>query len=246
MFGRILSNSTSPSQYTPNPLIADIHGHILPGIDDGPADIEQSLELIVGLAEFGYTRLIATPHVYQDIYPNTPESIKRAFTELKTYVSERNIPIELSYSAEYFLDEHFNKLLTEGNLIPFPSNHILVEMSTLSPSPKYREYLFSLSTKGFLPILAHPERYVYFKGDLELYEQIKDSGCLFQVNILSFTGYYGKKVKNYAFKLLENNLIDFLGTDIHHTQHLKQVKNFFSNPKFAHILSEYSFLNASL
>ena len=246
MFGGIRNQSLSSTDLVPNPLLTDIHGHILPGIDDGPTNTHQAVELILGLSKLGYKRIIATPHVFQDLYPNTPESIHNAYEEIDAIVRKEGIPIELSYSAEYFLDESFEKLMNEKKLIPFLDNYLLVEMSTLSPSPKYREYLFSLKTKGFKPILAHPERYVYLEGNLDWYEQIKNSGCLFQVNILSFTGYYGKKVKSYAFKLLENNMIDFLGTDIHHIQHLKKLRKFFSNPKFGQMLSAHTFLNAKL
>ena len=234
----------SPSGWTG--LQVDMHAHLLPGIDDGPDTVEEALELIRGLAELGYKKLIATPHVMAGMYPNTPERIKEAFQQINPLLKEEKIPVSLSYSAEYFLDEQFSFLLEENTLLPFSDNFLLVEMSTFSPSPKYHEYLFNLRTKNYRPILAHPERYSYFENDLETFEKIKNMGCLFQVNLLSLTGYYGKKVRQCAMMLLENNMVDFLGTDLHHTQHLKKLKKNLHPSKLPTLLSEYQFMNNQL
>ena len=227
-------------------LRVDMHAHLLPGIDDGPDTAEEALELIRGLAELGYKKLIATPHVMAGMYPNTPESLEEAFQKINPLLKKENIPVSLSYSAEYFLDENFSSLLAEDSLLPFSDNFLLVEMSTFSPSPKYHEYLFNLRTKNYRPILAHPERYTYFHNDQETYEKIKNMGCLLQVNLLSFTGYYGKKVRQCAMMLLENNMVDFLGTDLHHAQHLKKLKKNLYPTKLPALLAEYTFMNNQL
>lgn len=201
-----------------------MHSHILPGIDDGAPDIETSLQLIRGLQAMGYEKLIATPHIYKELYPNTIQTIQNALSLVHTAVQKAGINIEVSAAAEYFLDEHFEDLLARDELLTLPGRHILIEMSFLAPYPKLNQIVFELCTKGYKPILAHPERYLYYSNDLEQFERIRNYGCKLQVNILSLCGYYGKVSKRLAHQLIEKDLITFLGTDLHHQRHEEQLK----------------------
>lgn len=203
-------------------LKVDMHSHVLPGIDDGSPDIETSLILINGLIRNGYEKLIATPHIMSDHWPNTPATIHAALARLQKALIEKNYPIQVEAAAEYMLDENFQTLLEEGELLTMGTNYVLVETYFQHRPPNFSDLIFGLQLKGYRTILAHPERYHYF--DTAFIDDLKDKGVLFQVNALSFTGYYGKKEKQHAETLLHSGLIDFIGTDVHHGYHLKALE----------------------
>lgn len=202
----------------------DMHSHILPGIDDGAPDLETSILLIEGLIRSGYERLIATPHIMSDHYPNTPASIKQALHTLREELKRKQITIPIDAAAEYTLDDNFGKLLNTGELLTFGNNFLLVETFFQSPPPNFQELLFQMQLKNYSVILAHPERYHYVDESLSFLKELKEKGVFLQINALSFTGYYGKREKRIAEKMLDANLIDFIGTDIHHARHLKALE----------------------
>ena len=201
-------------------LGVDIHSHLLPGIDDGAPTLEDSLRLIRGMVELGYSRLITTPHVNWEYYPNTSAVILDKLAEVRAAIAQENIPVTLEAAAEYYLDDHFERLLEADDLLPLPGNHVLVEMSFFGPPPKLEQYLFRLRTKGYQPILAHPERYLFMQGDMRPFQRLKELGCLFQLNIPSLVGYYDQHVQRQAELLLRKGFIDLLGADLHHERHL--------------------------
>lgn len=202
----------------------DIHNHILPGIDDGAANIEASVELISGFEKIGITRFISTPHVMNDYYPNTPKSIGNALVNVQEHLDSIGKDIKIKAAAEYMMDQAFLELLEKESLLCLTENLVLVEMSYFQPPINLNEILFKLQTAQYKPILAHPERYGFFHSrSLSKYEDLKSRGCLFQLNILSLTGHYGKNIQEIAFRLLENKMIDFLGTDAHQMRHLDKL-----------------------
>lgn len=204
------------------PFQTDIHSHILPGIDDGSPDIETSLQLVKGIYDLGIRKTVATPHVIADMYRNTPETIHAALAQLKTACVLAGIDIEISAAAEYLLDDYFFKLLQDdAPLLCIHKNIILTEQSFMSTSNNLNEIAFSIMTKGYRPIMAHPERYIFYHNNYENYGHLKDMGFYLQVNMLSITGYYGKAVAKAAKYLLENDMADFVGTDMHHYRHLE-------------------------
>ncbi|MGV3600054.1 MAG: tyrosine-protein phosphatase [Dyadobacter fermentans] len=203
----------------------DIHSHIIPGIDDGAQTVEESVAMVTKMEGLGYTHVVATPHVMWDCYRNTPETIRSGLEEVRTACAEAGLSIQIDAAAEYFLDEHFNDLLQDGkDLLTLPGNRLLVELPYSTPLMNTSETLFSIIQKGYQPILAHPERYTYFYSDPSIYKKLADQGCELQVNILSLTGYYGENIHKMATWLLKNNLVTFLGTDAHKTQHLEMVQ----------------------
>jgi len=206
-------------------LNCDMHSHLIPGIDDGSPDVETSIQLIEGLQEAGYKKLITTPHLMADLYPNTRQTIERGFDKLKSALLKKNNNIEIRAAAEYFLDDHFDSLLqSKEPLLTIKDNLVLVEFSFASAPFDYKEKLFNLQMKGYRPILAHPERYAYFHKKPEIYEELRNAGCLFQVNILSLDGYYGRSVAQMAERLFKSGFIEFLGTDLHHQKHLDHLR----------------------
>ena len=203
-----------------------MHSHLLPGIDDGSPGPEVSLQLIRGLEDLGYRKLIATPHVMWDLYRNSSEIIQAAHNNLLAEMKKAGVSIELHAAAEYYLDEHFVQLLdTNTPLLTIKDNMVLIEFSFISSPFDLKEILFKLQIKGYQPILAHPERYLYLNSNKGFYDELKDAGCLFQVNLLSLTSYYGKGVMELANYLIKKDYVSLLGTDMHHDRHLSALQN---------------------
>lgn len=222
-----------------------MHSHLVPAVDDGSDSVETSLQLLEGLSKMGYKKVITTPHIRPDYFPNTKESLAAGYAKIKEALGKSGLPIELEYAAEYFVDFDFPKVMENGSLLTFAGNHVLIEISTFSAPPNLFDIVFQLRLKGYQPIVAHPERYVYFQG-LSEFEKLKDFGCYLQLNILSLVGHYGKQAKELAHKLLKNNMVDFLGTDMHHARHLESLKNASLDPRLLSLLAGYEFRNASL
>lgn len=207
-------------------LKTDMHSHLLPGIDDGSKDIETSLDLIRGMKELGYQKLITTPHIIWDMYRNTPDIINTRLEELRAAVKKEEIDIELHAAAEYFLDEHVEELLnTRQPLLTISGNKVLTEFSMAFPSLNTKDILFDMQMQGYQPIIAHPERYIYLQQNKSFYQELKDIGCMFQLNILALSGHYGRSVKELAEFLLNNQFYDLVGTDLHNIHHLEALQH---------------------
>lgn len=208
-------------------LKTDYHAHWLPGIDDGAKTMVDALEMIKRFESLGYQKLVATPHIMFDLYPNTPELIRTRLEEVKEAVRKAGIQIELEAAAEYMLDEGFNDHIDNGGLLCIRKNWVLVEQSTLNASPGVTNTLFKLQIKGYQPVIAHPERYGYLQtANLDKFKDFKHSGCLLQLNALSLTGYYGKPTQLLAEALLKNKLYSLVGSDAHHMRHLDKLSTF--------------------
>lgn len=206
-------------------LHTDMHSHLLPGIDDGSPDIPTSLELIKGFQNLGYKKIITTPHVLWEIYPNTKEIILSKQEEIKKELVNAGIEIEFHAAAEYFIDDHFtDQLKNKIPLLPISGNMILVEFSMVSEPIDLQEVLFEMQMQNYQPVLAHPERYTFLARKKEFYDQLKDAGCFFQLNLLSLSGYYGAGVQELAEYLLKKNYYDFGGTDLHHSRQLSSLQ----------------------
>ncbi|WP_339836329.1 CpsB/CapC family capsule biosynthesis tyrosine phosphatase [uncultured Flavobacterium sp.] len=204
----------------------DIHSHVLPGIDDGAKTIEDSKFLLESMIEFGFTKVITSPHTIENIWNNTPETISNALKFTKENLSALTEKVALKAASEYIMDDYFASLFDEGKLLTIKDNYVLVEMSYINPPIQLYDYIFKLQVAGYIPILAHPERYVFYHSDFSNYAKLKKAGCYFQMNLLSATGYYGKEVAKIADQLLKNDMIDFVGSDFHHKHHVAS----FSNP----------------
>lgn len=210
----------------------DIHNHILPGIDDGAKNVEESLSLIKGMGELGVFDFICTPHIMENYYPNTPETIKNALNSIEKALKENgNSDVRIRAAAEHMIDSGFESLLDTDGIMPISNQYILVEMSYLQASLNFNESIQKLKDNDLFPIFAHPERYVYLNHNKGDYTRMKDLGMLFQLNLLSLSGYYGKEVHKKAVLLLENNLIDFVATDLHKENHLNCLKRIQLTPR---------------
>lgn len=224
-------------------LGTDMHSHILPGIDDGSPDVATSLKFVKALGALGFSHAIATPHIFKELYPNTFETISAAKHSLQSAIDQAGISFKLESAAEYMVDQDFN-LNTE--ICALQNKYLLVEMSYLNESPDIVEQIFNVEIKGFKPILAHPERYIFYFKDQSKLKLIKEKGCLFQLNLLSVVGYYGKEVKQLAEYLLKENMYDLAGTDLHHDKHLATLTQAVESGKLYDLIGQYHFKNLAL
>ncbi|WP_242692095.1 tyrosine-protein phosphatase [Aridibaculum aurantiacum] len=226
-----------------------MHSHLLPGLDDGVKEMETSIAYIRQLHELGYSKLICTPHILSDIYPNSRQTILPKLYALREELAKANIPVKVEAAAEYMMDHEFAELVERSkkeDLLTISNQYILVEMSYLAASPHVEQIIFNLRMLGLQPILAHPERYNYYHHNFEQYERFKELGCKLQLNLLSLSGGYGPHVKKTGEKLLKNGLIDFVGTDMHHEMHMKMLQKLASTKDFYELMEGHEMLNKRL
>ncbi|MEZ5173432.1 MAG: CpsB/CapC family capsule biosynthesis tyrosine phosphatase [Bacteroidia bacterium] len=201
-------------------LRTDVHSHLIPGIDDGSVSVENSMELIHGLYDLGYRKLITTPHIMSDFYRNTPEVILRGLDDVRAAISAEGLDIEIEAAAEYYCDHDFELKIGKEELLTFGNRYLLFELSYLNISENFDSVTFKLQLEGYKPVLAHPERYPYWYQSFDKYSEIRDKGVLLQINIASLAGHYGTVARRIAERLIENNMVDLLGSDMHKTSHI--------------------------
>ena len=205
-------------------MLVDVHSHLIPGIDDGSSSMEESLELIQTMSDLGYQKIITTPHVMNDFYPNTTEDIRNRVERLRTHVEAAGIDMEIDAAAEYYLDEHMMQMLEDKKeLLTFGDNYLLFETSFLNEPAYLREGIFQIIANGMKPVMAHPERYVFVQNRPEMLEDLLDRGLLLQINTISLSGYYSKGAKKLAEFLIDQKVVSFLGTDCHNRKHLEMM-----------------------
>ena len=220
------------------PLKTDIHSHILPGIDDGSPDIDTSIRLIEGLMKLGVKKSIATPHIIGDLYRNNAETINNALNSLNEELRIRKIDFEVKAAAEYMLDSYFFELLTQDKkILTLKDNIILTEFSYAAMPDDPGKHSFAIQMAGYSPILAHPERYPYYYDNYKMYHRLVELGFMLQLNLLSLTGYYGKEAMKASQYMLKNELVSFVGTDMHHERHLMVLSDKRSHREFHRHLS---------
>lgn len=198
----------------------DIHSHLLPGIDDGAKTFEDSLRLTQALKSFGISQFITTPHIIQHVWENTHEQIIANKNSTVEKLHKNNITIPFQAAAEYLMDDQFVRLFQSNDLLTLKDNHVLVEMSYINAPIQLYSILFDLRVAGYTPVLAHPERYLFYHKNFNEYEKLKKAGCLFQLNLLAVVGYYGENITKIAESLLQKGMYDFVGSDVHHDNHI--------------------------
>ena len=198
----------------------DIHSHLLPGIDDGAKTIEDTLSLTKALQGFGVSQFITTPHIIQHVWDNTHEQILAKSATAILALEKNNISAPFKASAEYLMDDQFVHLFQAGELLTLKDNYVLVEMSYINAPIQLYSILFDLQVAGYIPVLAHPERYLFYQNNFSEYAKLKKAGCLFQLNLLSIVGYYGTGIMKTADQLLQKGMYTYVGSDVHHNNHI--------------------------
>lgn len=228
-------------------LVTDVHSHLIPGIDDGAKSLEESIQLILGLKELGFKKIITTPHIMYDYYRNNSEIILSGLMRVREALKLHKIEIEIDAAAEYYLDEHFEKLIDNKDLLTFGENMVLFELSFFEEPKLIDKLIFDLQLNGYKPVLAHPARYTYMhKNNYKRYHELVDKGVLLQVNLGSIAGNYGPEVSKAAAYMADKNMISLLGSDTHHTMHIQMFRMLKTNRLINRLLNENQLLNASL
>lgn len=223
----------------------DMHSHLIPGIDDGSKSVEESVALIKRFYELGFRKLITTPHIMSDYYRNTPAIINEGLEKVKEAIKKENIDIELSAAAEYYLDDGFVHKLENEKLLTFGDNYLLFEVSYINCPDNLKDILFRMQVLGYKPVLAHPERYPFWSHRFKDYFDFKDQGILLQININSLGGYYGMDAKKTAQKLIDNNMVDLIGSDLHGINHADAMKKTMREKYFRKVI-EMDLINKRL
>ena len=228
-------------------LKCDIHSHFIPGIDDGANTMEESIAMLREFSAFGYKKVITTPHIMSDAYRNTSEIILSGLNKVRVALKNENIPIEIEAAAEYYLDFDFEQGIEKKQLLTFGTGYVLFEMAFINPPDNLNNAIFRMLTNGYKPILAHPERYSFWHHDFKKYEELIEKGVLLQLNINSLTGHYSPDVKRIAERMIEQNMISFLGSDCHHAGHIELIKNVAVYKKALHkMIGSGRLLNSTL
>lgn len=227
-------------------LHTDVHSHLVPGIDDGAAALEESLEMIAGLMALGYTKAITTPHIYADFYPNTPTTITQGLVTVQAAIADRGWAFRIEAAAEYFLDVPFLELLQTQPLLTFGKQYLLFETSHQQMPANLAGIVAQMRAKGYLPVLAHPERYSWCWDRYERYAELRTMGLLFQCNINSFSGHYSPVVKKAAEHLANSRMVDLLGSDAHGMRHIALMQRSLENKHLQQLLTENTLLNKTL
>ena len=227
-------------------LKVDLHSHLIPGIDDGSKSMEESLILLKGMEALGYEKVITTPHIMLDAYRNTPESITEGLKSLHEAATKEGVKIEIEAAAEYYLDDGFEALLRKGNVLTIEGKYLLFETSYFAKPLQLEEMIFAITSAGYVPLMAHPERYRYVKDPSKEYERFKELGVLFQVNLNSFGGHYGKDAKQKVNFLSKQGMIDFLGSDVHHSKQVDTLSDVFLSEEYRDIFTNNTILNDTL
>lgn len=247
IFGKKLNDFLHHKHFE-NPVDVEFHNHLIFGVDDGCETIEQSVDLLAGFANMGMRKVITSPHIMGDFYKNSPQNLLLLRNTIRKELAAQNIQIEFECVAEYLIDDLFEPKIHSGELLCFGSKqkYVLVELPFMNEPPNIKTVLFELQIAGYTPVLAHPERYLYFTHKKQHYHNLKDQGIIFQLNMLSTIGYYGKPVYELADYLVQNNLIDMVGSDTHRMQHQELLKEAYKSKLFYKLTTQTELLNKFL
>jgi tyrosine-protein phosphatase YwqE len=192
--------------------MTDVHTHLLPGVDDGARSLNDAVAALTYLQGLGVRRIFLTPHVMADLPANSPEALQARYAELAGVCPPG---LELRLAAEYMLDAGFTLLIKRG-LLTLADRHVLVETPYRFYFPDLENMLYELALSGYVPVIAHPERYAYMQASH--YIRLKERGCRLQLNLFSLAGLYGAHIRKKASFILKEGLYDYTGSDFHHLE----------------------------
>jgi tyrosine-protein phosphatase YwqE len=206
--------------------------------------MDETIALLAKFESLGYKKVITTPHIMNEVYPNGPESILGGLIKVQEMAKSLGLSIQIEAAAEYYFDETLVEKIRNKSVLSF-NDYVLVEFSFHS-MPEFEDQLFfEMQTAAYKPILAHFERYQYYHGSTEKAKYFKEKGVAIQLNLNSLTGHYGQSVKKQAELLIDEGLVDFAATDCHRMQHLMLLEEHLKNPYF-HKLGQLNLLNKTL
>ncbi len=208
--------------------MTDTHSHILFNIDDGSNNIEESIAILKEMAKVGFKHVILTPHYIEGTeYSVTNEEKDIRFALLEKRIKEENLDITIHLGNEIFLHNNLIASIEGAKCYGLnKSNYLLVELPFHNQIRGLIDILYEFKVKGYIPIIAHPERYTYLQDNPDLVDKLKEEGTLFQCNYSSILGYYRKDAERLMKYMLKKHYVDYLGTDIHHINKAFVLDNF--------------------
>lgn len=246
IFGNLFGSKKLQQPVDLGLLVNDIHSHFIPGIDDGAQNIEQSMELLRHMSRLGYKKVITTPHIMGDTYRNGAHTILPGLEKIRAAAKAEGIDIVIEAAAEYYLDADLEEKIEKKEILTFSGNKVLFELPFISEPQNLNNVVFKLQLGGYQPVLAHAERYGFWHTEFNKIPEIRDRGVLIQVNIGSFSGHYGPQVKKIAERLVNEKLIDLLGSDCHHVGHINLIEQARFFPYLQKAMEQCPLQNASL
>jgi tyrosine-protein phosphatase YwqE len=234
-FLKSIFSSKSKTTFDLSQFEVDMHSHLIPGIDDGSPSMDHTIAMLAKFEQLGYRKVVTTPHILNDVHPNTPETILGGLADVRAEIERLGMKIEIDAAAEYYCDESFLPIIERNEILSFGNNYVLMEFGFLSPSQYEAQALFNLQVAGYVPVIAHYERYPYYFWDFKKVDELRERNIQIQVNLNSLTGHYGPGVKKMAEQLIKNKQVDFLGTDCHRIEHLTMLESNLSAPIFNYI-----------
>lgn len=227
-------------------ISVDMHSHLIPGIDDGAATMDDSMVMLAKFESLGYKKVITTPHIMSDYFKNTPDIILNGLESVRNNAKTIGLSIEIDAAAEYYFDDAFmERLKRKDEILTFGDNYVLFEYSFHSKPSYTNELIFELLTQNYQPVLAHFERYMYYLGNIDEAVKLREAGVKIQMNINSLFGHYGPDIQKQARLMVDSGIVDFVGTDCHRIDHLMTLEANRVDPYF-HKLSNLNLLNHSL
>ena len=228
-------------------MLVDFHNHVLPGIDDGSKSMEDSMTMLRNFEALGLKKVIASPHSMADGYINSNEKILQLREEVRLEIKKNNINLEFDAAAEYYMDELFMEKLERKDLLTIGNNYVLMELSYLSKPNNTGEVIYKMQISGYRLILAHPERYPYYYEDsFAHYKNFKDRGVFFQINLGSLVGKYGAQAKYTAEKMIDENMVEFVSSDLHTVPQFQMLRDCLKSKHLEKILSSDILRNKTL
>ncbi len=196
----------------------DIHSHILPEIDDGAQNIEETLKMLKIAADDGIREIIATPHFHYRRGHATPEQIKSKILEVQKLAREAGIPIKLHAGNELYYTHELLETVKAGEALTMAnSDYVLLEFSPETERRRIQNAVYEFLCEGYYPVIAHMERYLAFQKHEDFAEAVLQMGAYFQLNAGSLLGNAGWAVKRFAKAMVKNGNIYFIATDAHDT-----------------------------
>ncbi len=194
----------------------DIHTHIIPNIDDGSKSIEETFEMLKEAAKEGFTDIILTPHYIKEYYETNTNIREYWVKSLNEAIDKLEIPIHVYIGNEIYVSEDMDELIYYKKVSTLNNSRYVLFELPMNNSIKYLdEIIFKIFNLDLIPVLAHPERYSYIQNDIDFAKKLHQKGVLFQSNYGSILGLYGEHAKKAIIKLLKEDLVDFLATDVH-------------------------------
>lgn len=228
-------------------LVADMHAHLLPGVDDGSGSVDTTMACMKVMESVGFKKMYLTPHFIKPRFPNIESDIEDRFLQLKKDVGDKNIGIDLAgIAGEYRIDTFFEQRVKESSFLKIAGEYVLVELSLNQQLMGSGRLIEELQMNDHVVVLAHPERYLYMDSQCKDIERLRNNGVLIQVNILSLDGFYGKESEKRAYRMIENGWVDFLGTDLHNMRYAEALIKASNNKKIEKIITKNQFLNSDI